>query len=352
MVESIDSIADLQAAVTGGVTDWERYGLVRTERMDDLILFDYKAAAQWENRWNWFERASRGLILNTATGEVAARPFDKFFNWGEGGRMPDGPLAEVTDKLDGSLGVLYRHRGEYRVATRGAFGSPQAQWATDFLHTHFDLAALPDNLTLLFEIIYPDNQVVVNYGPREDLALVGVRDRFTGEDFFRPQIAEIAQRFGFSLPDAFTFGNIAEIAEAARALALSREGWVLRFVDGQRFKIKGDAYLLVHRIKTQATFGQVLDAMQNGILMDLIEGVPDEYLGRVRAWQAEIEATIAGTRDRAEAAFAEAPKEDRKTFALWVRREHMADSPYLFALLDGHDITPLIYRLAFKHGEG
>ena len=41
-----------------------------------------------------------------------ARPFDKFFNWGEGswrngGRTTTADISFVTEKYDGSLGILY-----------------------------------------------------------------------------------------------------------------------------------------------------------------------------------------------------------------------------------------------------
>ncbi|MBN1311752.1 MAG: hypothetical protein JXB30_10055, partial [Anaerolineae bacterium] len=153
MEDTIESMRDLQRLVVASVSDWERFGAVRTDRWNDLILFDYKTSAQWDNRWNWFERTSRGLILNACTGEVVARPFDKFFNWGENGIIPDSLPVEATDKLDGSLGILYRWQGEHRVATRGAFLSPQAQWATTWLNQRYDLSRLPENLTLLFEVI-------------------------------------------------------------------------------------------------------------------------------------------------------------------------------------------------------
>src|SRR3990172_2759927 len=141
--EEIHHIEDLQRLVVAGEADWDRYGAVRAERFDDLILFDYRASAQWDNRWNWFERVSRGLILNARSGEVVACPFDKFFNWGENGHTSSAPLVEVTEKLDGSLGILYRRNGKYCIATRGAFHSDQARWATAFLRQRYDLAGLP-----------------------------------------------------------------------------------------------------------------------------------------------------------------------------------------------------------------
>jgi hypothetical protein len=47
-------------------------------------------------------------------------------------------------------------------------------------------------------------------------------------------------------------------------------------------------------------------------------------------------------------AFIAAPKGDRKQFALWVRQHYKHLAPYLFAMLDGKDPEPLIYRTAFR----
>ena len=47
--------------------------------------------------------------------------------------------------------------------------------------------------------------------------------------------------------------------------------------------------------------------------------------------------------------FAQAPKESRKEFALWVTKNHKDKSSYLFAMMDGKDILPIIYRLEFQN---
>lgn len=347
-MKDLESIEDLQRVLLAREGKVSDYGEVRYEIWDDLMLFDYKSSAQYAGRWNWFERVSRGLILNTVTGEVVARPFDKFFNWGENGREPTTPIIEICEKLDGSMGTLYRHKGEYRIATRGAFHSEQAVWATEYLNQNYGLRGLGDWLTLIFEIIYPENRVIVDYAGREDLVLIGVRDRFTGEDWFYPQIAELAQRYGFSLPQTYTFASTEELIAAAHDLPLNNEGWVIRCADGLRLKVKGDAYRLVHRIKTQATFNQVLDAMSEGRLMAIIDGIPDEFLDSIRAWQAEIEGVIAETQARIDALVSACPREDRKAAALWIRENCPRDSAYVFAMMDGRDIIPLIYRNAFK----
>src|SRR5690606_552618 len=123
----------------------------------DLLVFSYNVMAQYGENWNFFERVSRGLIINWKTYEIVARPFDKFFNWGEGERTSTAPLVSLTEKLDGSLGILYRLNGQYKIATRGSLESEQATWATAFINSHYSLENLPHEITLLFEIIYPEN---------------------------------------------------------------------------------------------------------------------------------------------------------------------------------------------------
>jgi RNA ligase len=156
-LEEITSISDIQSLVISGFNNWKQYGEVTVTESADLLIFNYNPKAQYEGRWNFFERVSRGLIIQRHTGEIVARAFDKFFNWFENGRRSSGHIVSITEKTDGSLGILYRINGDYHIATRGSFHSEQAQWATKYLRDNFNLSDLPKEITLLFEIVYPEN---------------------------------------------------------------------------------------------------------------------------------------------------------------------------------------------------
>jgi RNA ligase len=256
MVDEIRSIADIQELAVAGFTEWERFGYVTVRKQRNLLIFNYNTMAQYDGRWNFFERVSRGLIINARSGEIIARPFDKFCNWFEGGRRARGHIVTVMEKLDGSIGILYRTSTGYRIATRGHFDSPQAEWATDFLNNYLDLAGLPQELTLLFEIIYPENRVVIDYGNREDLVLLAARNRFTGDYLpFFPDLYELAQRYGFTLPKVYSFNDISQILEKTGQLDANEEGYVVEFSDGSRFKFKGDRYLELQKLITPIVMG-------------------------------------------------------------------------------------------------
>ena len=187
-IEVVQSIDDISRLLTSGFDEWKSLGEVNVKHNNELTLFNYTAKAQYEARWNFFETVSRGLILNNVTGRIVARPFEKFFNWGEGGRTTDAPIDYVMEKLDGSLGIMYEHEGEFKIATRGSFDSDQAIWATEFIQSKKRHPKdTVGEYTLLFEIIYPDNRIVVDYGQREDLVLLALRHNPTGAYSRLPQ---------------------------------------------------------------------------------------------------------------------------------------------------------------------
>jgi RNA ligase len=351
MIETINTLNDLQFLAVQGHTDFKQWGEVNATVQDNLILFNYTAAAQYLNRWNYFERISRGLILDRFTGHIVARPFDKFHNYDDQALLPyPHPLIEATEKMDGSLGILYRNPG-YRIATRGSFTSDQARWATAFIDA-FDLSDLDPELTLLFEIIYPENRVVVDYGGREDLVLIGARNRFTGYDLWYRELKPIAEQFGFSLPTIYKFDSLDHVVQAAKRLTANSEGWVLRFGDGERFKVKGEAYRLAHKLLTGISFKTVLEAVQAGTLAQMLEGVPDEFLTTIKQYQARIEDTVEEILWAVDMHYNRAPTGGtRKEFVVYVFANCPDYAKYMFAKLDGHDLLPIIYKNAFKRTE-
>lgn len=341
----INSVEDIQRLVLEGFSDWQSLGHVTVRDFDGLLVFNYNALAQYAGEWNAFEIISRGLIIDSATGEIVARAFDKFFNWGEGGRWTAAKFVSVTEKMDGSLGILYRKNGEYRIATRGSLESEQALWATEYLSKNFNLNGLPHSYTLLFEIIYPENRIVVDYGNRKSLTLLAVRNRFTGEYLPYSEVVYNAEIYGFSLPAQFKFEGIETLYSNLEECTSNQEGYVAEFADGQRFKFKSVAYLRLHKLLSTLSFKNILAACESGGLKEFLEQIPDEFLGEVKAWIAEIESAVSSEYYRLHEIFGHAPKgAERGDYARWVMANHKADSKYLFALLDKRDIVPMIYK--------
>lgn len=245
-----------------------------------LRIVNYTEKCMWESVWNEVTLQCRGIIYSSPSGTVIARPFAKFFNHGQ----KEAPLIElgesvvVTDKLDGSLGILYHATGvhEPSIATRGSFESDQAIWATQFFRENYPISKwIPQyGWTYLFEIIYPSNRIVVDYGAREDLVLLGAIDRESGRSV---QLKHAAVGWPGSVAETFPVHTFGE------ALALEPrpnvEGIVVHTVRSDvRVKIKQEDYLLLHRFMTRTTPKHVWEVLSAGQdPFEVFKEAPDEF---------------------------------------------------------------------------
>lgn len=257
----------------------EGYLNLNEHQTSRLYIWNYTPAAQFERVWTRETLMSRGLITRP-DGQIVARPFLKFFNFEEHhGPLPDGPY-EVWEKLDGSLGILYRDdQGELQMATRGSFHSDQAVKASEMLRrpefaVHLD--GLAEDFTHLFEIIYPGNRIVVDYGKSERLVYLGAVNTEQGWDV--PPDASV-------WPDVPEFFSTLPSMESPLNLKLleapNKEGFVLRFTGtGLRLKLKFDEYLRLHRAVTDLTTRTIWELLRyqgdHGV-RQAMDNTPDEY---------------------------------------------------------------------------
>src|SRR3990170_2874481 len=134
---------------------------------ENVRIYNYTPEVQFDRKWDDVTMMCRGLILNIGTREILARPFEKFFNIQEHLEVfkKDLPDEEpnITEKIDGSLGIAYFLNNKWWITTRGSFTSDQALWATNWFRRNINCDNLPKDLTLLFEIIFDMNRIVVKY---------------------------------------------------------------------------------------------------------------------------------------------------------------------------------------------
>lgn len=281
-------------------------GLVRARRHPELPLtmYSYTARAQYQDVWDDVTRTCRGLIVDDE-GLVRARPWPKFFEYrapapGQPKTVDLGQAAEVTDKLDGSLGILYPGAGGAAVATRGAFDSEQAVHATQLYRDRYAGRWTPNpELTYLFEIIYPGNRIVVDYDDVDDLFLLGACRLSDGAGI---PLGEIT---GWPGPRTETM----PARTLAEALALAprpgAEGLVATLRDGGvKLKIKQADYLRLHKIVTGTTPLTVWEHLsEKRPLGELVEGTPDEFHAWLRETAAGFEQQYGELLAEAQAAY-------------------------------------------------
>lgn len=222
-----------------------------------IHILNYTAAAQFRNHWLKSERVCRGLILEDHTLKVIARGPEKFFNYGDP-RVPQVPLtslARATVKHDGSLGIGWRYEGHYGIATRGSFQSPQAIHATAKINDEIGQKIYESSkkfrggCTRIFEIVYPENRIVIDYGNRDELIELGEVVNQDGVIHFRPK--EMFATEVITLADAFRLS----VDDAEEGFVIDcQPGWQGDvFHDDFHVKIKGETYKLLHAILTETS---------------------------------------------------------------------------------------------------
>ncbi|MEU7901762.1 RNA ligase [Actinoplanes sp. NPDC049118] len=327
-------------------------GHVRVQRHPTrpYVIYNYTEACQYAAAWTPITLACRGLIVDGDT--VLARPYAKFFNHDQdhAPRFPPEAAVTVTDKADGSLGIIYRDGAELAVATRGSFASDQARHATEVLRTRYPDFAPPDGLTVLVEIVYPGNRIVLDYAGLDDLILLGAVEIATGRTFGPSAVPH----WPGPVVDSFAYATLAEaLAAPPRG---GREGLVVHFAGtDERVKIKYADYVRLHRLVTGLSARTVWEVLVSGGDLDaLTEPLPDEFHAWVRGVAAGLTAEVEALAGAVEAEFAAivAGLPDgwgRREFAAQaVRSEHRGA---LFLRLDDKDYRAGLWQLVRPAGD-
>lgn len=134
--------------------------------------------------------------------------------------------------------------------------------------------------TYCFEIIYPENKIVVDYGEIEDLFLLSITHVRSGKPV---NIDET----GFKTAKKIITTGICPTKWIVDDLE-NEEGYVMRFIsDNIRVKIKFDNYVKKHKGK-DITAKQIKDSLKKMKPIDL-DFIPDECYEEVRTIIAEFE---------------------------------------------------------------
>jgi T4 RnlA family RNA ligase len=303
----------------------------------DLFIYNYTAKAQYEREWNAITLMCRGLILD-ADYNIVARPFTKFFNLGEHeNQVLPNEAFEVFEKLDGSMGVLYFADNQAFIATRGSFISEQSVRANAILQSKYASilrGPLDKTKTYLFEIIYPENRIVVDYGATEDLILTAIIDTQTGENLPLTDI-------GF--PIVKQYHGVKDIQILKDLEETNREGFVIKFKSGVRYKVKFAEYLRIHRIVTQVSNISLWEYMSADMPFDeILDRVPDEFYDWVKATSADLKLQFETIENQCISDFKAHDFESRKEAAA-----HYFTCAYpavLFKMLDNRPYKEVIWK--------
>jgi len=265
-------------------------GYLRKSEKGDLVLYGYTDKTTFDRNWNQFTKVARGLILNATTG--------------------------------------------------GSFYSDQCQVAQTMLK-QYNMVTIPDHITLLAEIIYPENKIIVDYKGQKKLVLLGAFDRTTGEEVPPEQAEKYASLMFMEYAKKYDH-TIEQMIALQKTLPKDDEGFVVRFNNGLRVKIKGEEYLRIAKIISQMSPISFWESMEEGVVKrDYLLQIPEEFRGEYEPIVKELEDQYVAVKSLVAASavrlgFDKLKVEDpnwRRTVGIYLKQNEIPHSAAIFPFL-------------------
>lgn len=312
----------------------------------------------------------RGLILRPAEprrGSVAvsqplgdtvvlARPFDRFFNYGQSAAANvdfNHPATAFYEKLDGTFCIVYYDdvKHEWHVGTRAV---PEANLPIDGFGDHtfrslFEKALkettskefhkwssehLFRDTTYMFELTTPLNRIVVDYGGY-GITLLGARKTQSGKEL-NPAFVQAQVRTPTA--DRFRFSSVSELVSfVSKRDPTKHEGIVVCDHKFRRVKVKNAGYVALSKVRDSALKSPrgLVELILLEKLDDALPLLPENIMERAEKLQKSFRKMISEFREKYNSCLDEANKtvpifnenspalhrEHRKVFALAVQ-EH------------------------------
>jgi len=240
----------------------------------DLTIYNYSRQTEFEKFWDGITLNCRGTVFNSK-GALISKTLPKFFNYEEGRtNLPDNfSNTIIYEKLDGSYIQLFNYQDQWVVSSKGSFTSDQAIWAEEILNNKYtEYVNLDKSLSYVFELIKGENRIVVDYGEKEDLILLAIFDR--EREYNVNSYGKIFKVVKHIISDNFSYDELKNDPKHK-----NKEGFVIKFNNGERCKIKFEEYKRLHSIVTNTTSYDIWKVLMNGGNFDeILIRVPDEFM--------------------------------------------------------------------------
>ena len=266
--------------------DGEKYYLLKY----NMIMSDMSLPEVQEARGSIFRQNEDGYWV------CVCHPFDKFFNYGEPQsaiNRIDWSTASVQQKVDGSLIKMWYDYDGWIISTNGTINAFKAECGDTTYGALVEqvidripnfLKMLDRDYTYMFELTSPFNRIVIQY-EGVNLWYLGRRNILNHEED-----SEGLRLEGLKYPEVYPHHSLADCIAAAHKMGDDEEGYVVCDANFNRIKIKGDEYLMLHKMRGNGplTITRVIEMWQSDSLDDFIAYYPefkpfvDKVVGQVR----------------------------------------------------------------------
>lgn len=223
-------------------------------------------------KWTRDTKVFRSSVW-TARGDLISAGFPKFTNWGEAPDVFPLPTtltgATIMEKIDGSLLIVSKWKGEYILRTRGTVDATKLDNGFEleiFKQTilpklaEYDKADMWD-YSYLFEWTSPLQKIILTYGEQPQWFLVGGVNHKNYDIWEQHYLDKYAADWELKRPLVYTFDTIEDLLANVEKWQ-GREGVCVYSGPTQQsiHKAKSAWYLALHHMKSEFnTFEKIVD---------------------------------------------------------------------------------------------
>jgi RNA ligase len=306
-------------------------------------------------------RECRGLIFDTATGQLISRPYHKFFNAGEKEetQLDKINLYEphvVLEKLDGSMIRPIPTADGFHLATKAGITDVAMNvevFIADKPHyAQFINKCIQKGTTPIFEWCSRKNRIVIDY-PEDQLILTAMRYVFEGSYVTYEVMKNYATAWGIPVVkavDGLAVQNIELFVKQVREWE-TEEGVVVRFSSGQMVKIKCDDYVLRHKTKDQVSQEKnIIQIILNDDVDDLVSLLTPDDVSRIQQFQKLFWKGVDETTQELIGMYSSGKDiESQKDFAVsFVQSVASNYKPFMFNMRNGRPVKELLIEAISK----
>jgi len=223
-------------------------------------------------KWTKETKVFRSSVW-TALGELISAGFPKFTNWGEAPDVFPLPTtltgATIMEKIDGSLLIVSKWKGEFILRTRGTVDATKLDNGHELqIFKETILPKLSDNdkadtwdYSYLFEWTSPLQKIILTYGEEPQWFLVGGVEHKDYSLWQQVGLDNTAHDYGVKRPITYTFDTIEDLLANVEKWH-GREGVCIYSGPNQQsiHKSKSMWYLALHHMKSEFnTFEKIVD---------------------------------------------------------------------------------------------
>ena len=341
-------------------------GLLRKAEDEDLVQYNYSEMVNNcpnGELWDEITMFNRGNIYEKKTGNLIAKAMPKFMNLGQ---LPEDKQNELisknifnlTEKMDGCLGIIYKYKGKIRCNSRGGFNNYVTDKIKELLPKYAMKNLLLDNNVLNVEVISPETRIICNYGDTQDLYLItAYSSTLNWKEYDYEQLKMIAAILKMPIvqEENMTWEQLLEWQKTAN---YEHEGFVIRFPDNERVKIKSEDYLRIAKVRSTLCKHTIWKLMRNDLktynssneLSEYLGRVPDEFIKTANRYVSELQNSLKELEQQVLIIVEAVKNLSNKELAFWFKDNPNDLQGAVFNYRNGKDINKVLIDMIEPEG--